>query len=84
MRRASSLPAETVRRGPDQWRKASGRIFSATSTIQLRVARPIHLAHSPGPKGGKDLVRAKACAGVEGQTAAMEYTGRAARRLHYF
>ena len=52
--------------------------------LQLRVARAIHLAHTAGPKGGKDFVRAKACAGVEGQTAAIEYTGRAARRLHYF
>ena len=58
--------------------------FDRDVAIQLRIARPIHLAHTPGPKGGKDFVRAKACAGVEGQTAAVEYTGRAARRLHYF
>ena len=72
------LPAETVRRGPDQLAKASGRIFSRDVAIQPRIARAIDLAHTPGPKGGKDFVRAKACAGVEGQTAAIEYRGRAA------
>ena len=45
------------------------RILMATWTLQLRIAGAIHLAHTPGPKGGKDFVRAKACAGVEGQTA---------------
>ena len=58
--------------------------FDRDVAIQLRIAGAIDLAHTPGPKGGKDFVRAKACAGVEGQTAAIEYTGRAARRLHYF
>ena len=62
-----------------RWKDLDGDV-----TLQLRIARAIHLAHAPGPKGGKDFVRAKACAGVQGQTAAIEYTGRAARRLHYF
>ena len=31
---------------------------------QFRIARPIHFAHAAGPKGGEDLVRAEADAGV--------------------
>ena len=49
--------------------------FDRDVAIQLRIAGAIHLAHTPGPKGGKDFVRAKACAGVEGQTAAVSYIG---------
>ena len=52
--------------------------FDGDMTLQLGIASAIHLAHAPGPKGGKDFVRAKACAGVEGQTAAIKYTSRAA------
>ena len=44
-------------------------------TIQLRVARAIHLAHAAGSKGGKDLVRAKSRARGEGQTLS-DYTVR--------
>ena len=32
--------------------------------IELRVARPIDLAHAAGPEGGEDLVRAEAGTGV--------------------
>ena len=32
-----------------------GQHFDRDVAIQLRVARPIHLAHAPGPEGGKDL-----------------------------
>ena len=46
-----------------------GQHLDRDVAIQLRVARPIHLAHAAGPKGGQDFVRAKTCAEVEGQTA---------------
>ena len=36
---------------------------------QIRVGRPIHLAHAAGADGGDDLVRAEASAGYEGQIA---------------
>ena len=51
-------------------REEIGQDFDRDVAIELRIARAIHLAHAPGPEGGKDFVRAKACAGVEGQTAA--------------
>jgi hypothetical protein len=37
-------------------------------TLQLRVCRSIHLAHSTRAKGRDDLVRAEASAGSKGQT----------------
>jgi len=41
--------------------------FQGDVAIQLGIARPIHLAHSPFTDLGGDLVRAKAGAGRQGQ-----------------
>ena len=58
--------------------KGFGQELDCDISVQLRIARAIYLAHAPGPQGGKDFVRPNACAGVEGQTGAIEYRGRAA------
>ena len=53
--------------------------FDGDVKLQLRIAGAIHRAHTPGHKGGKDFVRAKARAEVEGQTA--DTSIRAGRRV---
>ena len=40
--------------------------FDRDVTVQLRVARPIDLAHAAGPEGGQDFVRAEAGSGGQG------------------
>ena len=55
-----------------------GQHFDRDVAIQLRVAGAIHDTHTPGPKGGEDLIRAKPGAGGEGQRLPVDYTGRAA------
>ena len=42
--------------------------------LQLRVGRPIHLAHAAGADRGGDFVGTEACAGDQGQTD-VDYTG---------
>ncbi len=51
-----------------------GEDFDRDITIQLRVARPIDLAHPPCADLGEDVVDAEACAGGERQTV-VDYTG---------
>ncbi len=34
--------------------------FDRDVAVQLRIARPIHLAHPPGAEWGEDLIRAHA------------------------
>jgi hypothetical protein len=43
-----------------------GQDFEGDLPIQLRVARPIHLAHASGPEAGEDLVRADASSDRKG------------------
>jgi hypothetical protein len=45
-----------------------GQDFNRHIAAEPRVARPVDLAHTPGAESGDYLVRAKACAGGEGQT----------------
>ena len=67
-RRGLPLRAESGPGGRSQLRTTMENL-DGDVTLQLRIAGAIHLAHAPGPQGGKDFVRAKACAGGEGQTA---------------
>ena len=43
-------------------RDGRGQHLHRDVPLQLRVARPIHLAHPPGPDRGDDLVRTELCA----------------------
>ena len=61
-------------------REEIGQHFDRDVAIQRRITRPVHFAHPAGPEGGKDLVRAESGTGGEGQTLAMDYTGRASAR----
>jgi hypothetical protein len=47
--------------GRELWRQGLDRHVPP----ELRVARPIHLAHAPGAEVGEDFVRSEACAGGE-------------------
>ena len=58
-------PSEPVGVAP---RTTRGRILIATSTLQLRISRPIHLPHAAFADLGGDFVDAEAGAGGEGQT----------------
>ena len=56
-------PREPVRIGGKELRQdLDGHV-----AIELRIARPIHLAHSASANGAGDLVRAEACADLQGQ-----------------
>ena len=48
-------------------RHGIGQHFDRDVTIELRIARPIHVAHPASPKGREDLVRSEAGAGGERQ-----------------
>ena len=43
--------------------------------IERGITGSVHLAHTAGPKGGDDLVRAEADAGGEGHEIAVDYMG---------
>jgi len=46
-------------------REFFGKHFDGDVAAELRVARPVHLAHPAGPDGLDDLVRAELGAGIE-------------------
>ena len=47
-------------------RKELGKNLQRDIAPERRVARTIHLAHTAGPKGGEDFVRAETSAGCQG------------------
>ena len=62
---ASTCASRSKRRAdPDRAANASGSTFIATSRLQLRVARPIHLAHPAGAQRAGDVVDADAACQV--------------------
>ena len=58
--------AVEAREPGDVSREGAGQDFQRDIAIQLRVTRPIDLAHAPFAKHGHDFVRAKASARSEG------------------
>jgi hypothetical protein len=51
--------------------------FHRHRSIKARVPRFVHLAHAPGADQGQEFIGAETGAGGEGQTLAVDYTGRA-------
>ena len=58
---STALPAGTARAARVA-REGVGQDSDRDLPTELGVAGALDLAHAAGPKGGRDLVRAKACA----------------------
>ena len=78
----SAMPGRALRAGTgpvDRHRAAndSGRTFSATSRLQLGIARPIHLTHAARADEGDDLVSAESSADAKAHRLkeGRDYTG---------
>jgi hypothetical protein len=56
-----------------------GQDLQRNITIQLRIARPIHLAHAPFTDQGGNLVRTKSGAWAQGHGSWPDYTAAALR-----